>query len=80
LNGRWISRVSHTVRDGNSSKMQVHYLVGEPDSGIEHFSDTHKMTLFSTDEYISAFESAGLDCTVKTLGSGSPGLLIGTRT
>ena len=77
--GRKISRSSHTVRKGDYSEMTVHYLVANSQSGIEHFSDTHLMSLFSTEQYVSAFKSAGLHCSVRptALGSRSPGLLIG---
>lgn len=58
--GRVIVRMSHSSRTGRVSRMDVHYLVGEPGGGVRHFPDTHVMTLFTTGEYEQAVVAAGL--------------------
>ncbi|MEV7279148.1 class I SAM-dependent methyltransferase [Streptomyces sp. NPDC093111] len=60
VGGRTISRVSHSVRDGSTSRMEVHYTVAATGTGIEHFTDTHVMTLFDRATYEAAFHGAGL--------------------
>ncbi|GAB2786521.1 class I SAM-dependent methyltransferase [Streptomyces daliensis] len=60
VDGRTVARVSHTVRqDEGHSRMEVHYTVGDPADGIQHFSDVHVMALFTREEYEAAFTRAG---------------------
>ncbi|MEU1280321.1 class I SAM-dependent methyltransferase [Streptomyces sp. NPDC005805] len=59
--GRRIARVSHTVRDGDASRMEVHYTVADSERGIRHFTETHRATLFTREQYESAFHAAGFD-------------------
>lgn len=58
---RRIARVSHTVRDRDASRMEVHYVVADPRQGVRHFTETHRATLFPQDAYERAFAAAGLD-------------------
>ncbi|GLW09410.1 methyltransferase type 11 [Microtetraspora sp. NBRC 13810] len=78
---RTISRVSHAVRREGAHHMEVHYLVADRESGIQHFSDTHILSLFDRRQYESAFEKAG--CAVEFLAPGEsgsgPGLFVGTK-
>ncbi|MGW6783954.1 class I SAM-dependent DNA methyltransferase [Streptomyces sp. NPDC054987] len=76
---RTISRVSHTVRDGRNSRMEVHYTVADPLAGIEHFTDTHVMTLFERTEYRDAFLRAGLEPSYVRHELYGPGLFVATR-
>jgi SAM-dependent methyltransferase len=39
---------------------EMNYLVGTAE-GIEYFVERHELALFSSDEYLAAFQSAGLD-------------------
>lgn len=79
VDGRTISRVSHSSLAGTASRMEVHYTVADPETGIQHFSDTHVMTLFGRDQYEAAFTRAG--CSVEYVKSEQtgPGLFVGTR-
>ncbi|MGW0517516.1 class I SAM-dependent methyltransferase [Crossiella sp. NPDC003009] len=54
-----ITRVSHTVRDGKTSRMTIHYTVADAD-GVESFTELDVLSLFHISEYTDAFESAGL--------------------
>ncbi len=78
---RRISRMSHTVSAGlltrNASRMTIHYTVGSPDEGIEHFTEEHVMTLFSRDAYERSFQRAGLSCLYVRHELFKPGLFVG---
>lgn len=55
-----LARMSISGRDGRLSKVDLHYLVATAD-GIEHFDESHELGLFTHEEYLSAFYSAGLE-------------------
>ncbi|SCD60656.1 class I SAM-dependent methyltransferase [Streptomyces sp. DvalAA-19] len=59
--GRALARVSHSVRVGDASRVEVHYLVADAASGVRHFSETHLISLFTRRQYEDAFSAAGLD-------------------
>ncbi|MCP3759040.1 class I SAM-dependent methyltransferase [Streptomyces sp. TBY4] len=77
--GRTIARVSHTVRAGRASRMEVHYTVADSGTGVEHFTDTHVMTLFEQSEYEEAFRRAGLESEYLRHELYGPGLFVATR-
>lgn len=61
VEGRTIVRMGYSSSSGRrTSRMHMHYLIGEPGSGVRHFTDDHVMTLFTADEYEHALASAGL--------------------
>ncbi|MQA07472.1 MAG: methyltransferase domain-containing protein [Pseudonocardiaceae bacterium] len=83
---RTISRVSYSIRDlscsvrnSMASSMEVHYIVADANSGVQHFTDTHVMCLFARQEYENAFAEAG--CSVEYLESDqpTPGLFVGVK-
>ncbi|MGW3960890.1 class I SAM-dependent DNA methyltransferase [Amycolatopsis sp. NPDC005003] len=55
---RAITRVSRTVRQNGTTRMEIHCLVADPD-GIEHFTETHLHTPFTREDYVAAFTAAG---------------------
>ncbi|MFN2543829.1 MAG: trans-aconitate 2-methyltransferase [Actinomycetota bacterium] len=59
--GLKIARMNRADRDGQMSVMEMHYLVGTPGEGVQHFTEHHEMTLFRHDEYVDAFRAAGLN-------------------
>lgn len=79
VEGRSIARVSHTVRAGRTSRMEVHYTVAASDTGVEHFTDTHVMALFERAEYEEAFRRAGLELEYLRHELYGPGLFVATR-
>lgn len=73
-----IARISTASVSGQAAVMLFHYLVGIPD-GVEHFTERHEMTLFSNEEYLAAFEAAGLRAAHDAEGLMGRGLYIGLR-
>jgi SAM-dependent methyltransferase len=57
--GRTVVRMCHFRRGGRLSLMDMHYLVGDS-GGVRHWMETHKLRLFTVDEYRRAFTRAGL--------------------
>ncbi|MFE7139284.1 class I SAM-dependent DNA methyltransferase [Streptomyces sp. NPDC057644] len=78
VDGRTIARVSHTVREGDSTRMTVEYTVGEPATGLRRFSDTHVLSLFTREQYERAFERAGLAVEYVVGGPSGRGLFLAT--
>ncbi len=56
---RKISRMFIARREGRLSVYDIHYLVGTP-QGIEYFIEREELGLFTHEEYLAAFEMAGL--------------------
>jgi len=62
-----ICRVNRSRRDGICSVMEFHYVVATSES-VEHFSEEHRLALFTWEQYRGAFEAAGPDVRVETEG------------
>jgi SAM-dependent methyltransferase len=54
-----IARVNTIEVDGRRSSFEFHFLVGTPD-GVQHFTEPHELRLFTHEEYLAAFNAAGL--------------------
>jgi len=82
--GRVVSRVTHSVRDGATTRHTVAFTVAEP-AGITQFTDVCVLGLFTRDEYLDALERAGVTAQLVPgfrLANGrpnGPGLFVGTR-
>ncbi|MGW1277641.1 class I SAM-dependent methyltransferase [Streptomyces tsukubensis] len=76
---RTVSRVSHSVREGEASRMQVHYLVADGASGVRHFHETHLIGLFSRAQYEAAFTAAGFGVDYIPVEPAGRGLFVGVR-
>jgi SAM-dependent methyltransferase len=72
------ARVAISRRDGTHTTLELHHLVGSPD-GVEYLVESHDMTLFSDDEYRSAFDRAGLAVEVVASPHPDRDRYIGTR-
>ncbi|MDY7086195.1 MAG: class I SAM-dependent methyltransferase [Actinomycetota bacterium] len=74
--GRAIARTSHSVRDGDFSRMTIRYTVADA-GGIEDFTECEVHRLFTRDEYQRAFTAAGLTVEYREGGPTGRGLFVG---
>ncbi|GAA4092506.1 class I SAM-dependent methyltransferase [Actinomadura miaoliensis] len=82
--GRVISRITRSVREGDRTRMEVRFTVADRE-GITDFTEVLHVTLFERHEYEAAFTKAG--CSVEfvpalRLANGrpnGPGLFVGVR-
>lgn len=77
--GYSIARMSHSVRAGDVTRMRVHYLVADAESGVRHFTETIVITLFTQADYENALRKAGCDVTYIDGGPSGRGLFIAVR-
>lgn len=75
---RAISRVSHSVRDGKTSRMTIHYTVADA-TGVDHFTELDVLSLFHREEYTAAFEAAGFAVEFEEGGPTGRGLYLATK-
>ena len=54
-----VARMNVSRRDGNVSILNFHYMVASRD-GIRTFTEPHRLTLFTEEQYAQAFRAAGL--------------------
>ena len=64
--------------EGDISFLDFHYMVATP-KGIEYFSETHALGLFTEDEYSQSFHAAGLKTIHEPKGLDGRGLYIGIK-
>ncbi|MDQ2680158.1 MAG: class I SAM-dependent methyltransferase [Candidatus Eremiobacteraeota bacterium] len=73
-----VARMNVSRRDGNVSILHFHYMIGSTD-GIRTFTEPHRLTLFTDQEYAAAFRGAALEVEHDAHGLTGRGLLIGTK-
>ena len=73
-----IARMNINRVEENISYLDFHYLVATP-KGIEYFSETHILGIFTDDEYNQAFRYAGLEVFHDPEGLDGRGLYIGIK-
>ena len=73
-----IARVNTSVTQGRLSVFDLHHLVGTPEKTF-HFVEHHEMGLYTGEEMMDAFESAGLTTTYEPEGPTGRGLYVGVR-
>ncbi|MDQ3693607.1 MAG: class I SAM-dependent methyltransferase [Chloroflexota bacterium] len=73
-----IARMCVSERQGTRSIMNMHHLVATP-AGVDYFTERHEMGLFTHDEYLAAFATAGLATSFDQEGLMGRGLYIGVR-
>ncbi|WP_327084664.1 activator-dependent family glycosyltransferase [Nocardiopsis sp. EMB25] len=74
--GTTITRVSHSTREDGATRIEVHYLVAAPGTGVSHHEETHRITLFPREQYEHAFARAGLSAEFTPGGPSGRGLFV----
>lgn len=74
-----ISRMVRSEREGDIAVMPMHYMVATPEEGVVYFVETHRLRLFTPDQYLNAIWQAGL--TAHLIGGGltNRGLYVGVK-
>ncbi|UED83233.1 class I SAM-dependent methyltransferase [Streptomyces profundus] len=75
---RTIARVSHTRREGDGSRMEVHYVVADPEGGVTSFTEEYTHRLFTRAEYTEELRAAGLTVDYLAGVQGGRGLFLAT--
>jgi hypothetical protein len=73
-----IARMSKPDREGNVSVVEFEYLISTR-AGFERASEVHRLGLFTRDEYLGAFEKAGLATRFVEDGLMGRGLYVGRK-
>lgn len=73
-----IARMNVSERRGNISVMDMHHLVADA-SGVRYFVERLELAMFTRDEFVRAFEQAGLEVTFDEVGLMQRGLYIGVK-
>lgn len=73
-----IARVNVSEREGDVSIVNFHFLVATKGK-VEHFTELHELGLFTEQQYIDAFNDAGLETTYDKKGTTGRGLYIGVK-
>lgn len=71
-----VARMCVTRLDGNVSILNFHYMVASRD-GVRTFTEPHRLTLFTQDEYKNAFRKSNLFVDFDERGLGGPGVYVG---
>ena len=73
-----IARINIVKLQGRVSSMTFHYLIGTP-KGIRHFTELHKLGLFTRNECLAALRECGLKVVYYPKGFMGRGLYIGMK-
>jgi SAM-dependent methyltransferase len=71
-------RLCRSSRRGDVSAVEFDVLVAD-EGGTRRFREHHELGLYALDEYVAAFEAAGLDTTVDDYGLWGHGLVLGAK-
>ncbi|MFI1169771.1 class I SAM-dependent DNA methyltransferase [Streptomyces sp. NPDC020801] len=78
VDGRTVARVSHSAREDGACRMEVHYIVADAVAGVRHFAESHRISLFTRQQYQTAFAAAGFDVDYVAGLNAGRGLFIGS--
>lgn len=76
--GRVISRVTHSVREGDRVRLTIRFVVADAD-GIDEFTEVEVVSLFTEADYRRAFDLAGLTAEYLPGWSSGTGLFVAQR-
>jgi SAM-dependent methyltransferase len=74
------ARVAHSTREGDKTRIQIHYLLADGDTGVRHVTGVDHLTLFSREDYLNAFGENGLNAEYLPADDSGPGFFVGVRT
>ncbi|WP_188193708.1 class I SAM-dependent DNA methyltransferase [Nonomuraea sp. SYSU D8015] len=74
-----LARMSHSVVSGTKVHTEVHCMIAHPGNGIRHSCHRFELTLFTEEQYESAFTRAGLKPAYFPGGPWECGLFLGVR-
>ncbi|WP_007023450.1 class I SAM-dependent methyltransferase [Saccharomonospora iraqiensis] len=75
---RVVSRVSHSVRRADATHLHVEWTVADS-SGIRRFTELEVMSLFTREEYLTAFDAAGCEAHYRPGWLTGRGLFVAVR-
>lgn len=73
-----VSRMSVSTQEGILSVMNMHHMVGDGQR-IDHFVETHRLALFTDDDFKESFADAGLNVEIDPEGLTGRRLCIGKK-
>jgi len=73
-----VVRLSFSRREGSITELEMHHLV-QTDGGIEYFTETHRLRLTETADYVSAVTDVGLKAQVIRDYMPNRDRIVGTR-
>jgi dTDP-4-amino-2,4-dideoxy-beta-L-xylose N-methyltransferase len=76
--GRTVARVSRSTREGRVTRMQERWLIGDA-TGIREFEQVGLLTMFTLEEYLTAYRDAGCDVEYVDGWLTGRGLFVGRR-
>jgi hypothetical protein len=79
VDGRTIVRLSHSVREGDATKITVHMAIADAERGLRHVTEVGMLSLFERARYEKAFAQAGIDAEYVEGGPLGRGLFVGIR-
>lgn len=73
-----ICRMNVSDRRGDISLLHFHYLIATP-AGVEHVEEIHELALYTTEQLLRCFQSAGLEASHDPVGLSGRGLYVAKR-
>ncbi|MEQ3550176.1 class I SAM-dependent methyltransferase [Pseudonocardia nematodicida] len=75
---RTITRLSHSTLVGGKTRMELRFVIGEA-SGITEFTEIELLSLWTEQDYLTAFDDAGCPARYLPGGPTGRGLFVGVR-
>lgn len=75
---RTITRVSRSTRQGDQTRMELHYVLADAER-VRHHSEIDLLTLFGPEQYEAAYDRAGLKAEYLAAEGSGPGFFVGVR-
>lgn len=76
--GQAAARVAHSTLEGDKTRIHIHYLLADEETGVRHLTGDDYLTLFSREEYVRAFRDSGLSVDFLPADP-APGFFVGVR-